>query len=411
MLTPGYHGPVLRTVLLTAVLLPWAASAAGAETVRLRSGKSLDVDAVHVLEDRIRITIFKGGGTAKVDLRFALLDASDLLRLLDRHTDAQDGALRLRSAQVALERGLRHEAAQRFREAARLDAALEQARDAGLARIAALEAAAGLAELEAQLRGGADPHGAMALAAALQGGPVGPFLSPRQRLRVETLAALARRLFKRDQRRAARALLALPAADSLPAVAAPGAAGDDPLAARLRALEAKAVAAREAAADPLLADERVLRHLDVAATALLDARRALRDAPAEQLGNLLPVGARLSRLLVATYLDQADLFRLRGQWGAARARVRAVLILDPGNEDAWSQRTLIERDLLRETTPVAGSGRGFESYYYSPSPFLRTYGFRPVPLGLGHHQARGGFHVHYGRASHGRTQRAVGRRR
>ncbi len=373
MLTPGYHGGVRRTLLTALLVLLSVGPAVASETIRLRGGDKLEVDAVEVLEDRIRITLLRDGGTARMDLPFARLQGRGLLALIDRHTSPEDATWRLRSARLALERGLRAEAARRFRRAAKLDPALAEERDAGLARIAALEATDGLDALERALRRGDDPHAAMALAGALLDGPQAASLTPAQRLRAETLARLARALFKREQQRAARALIeakkpAPPAPVEPPPV-------DEDLASRLRALETKADVAREAASQPKLSSTRALRHLRKAADLLRDARRVLRSAPPAARTALVETSERLRLTLAATYLELADLLRVLGRFNEARAHVRAALILDPGNERAWTQRELIERDARRDPA-FESSGLGFESFTYSPSPF---FGFRRYP--------------------------------
>ncbi len=422
-----------------AALLGPAPAPAHAEAVRLKSGKLLDVDAVKVLEDRINVTMHRDGGTARVDLRFALLDPRGLLELFDRHTDRKDAAQRLRSARVALGSDLRGEAAKRFREAAVLDAALAPERDAGLATLRMREATEGLGELEQRLRQGDDPHTAMALSAALLEGPQAAGLTTAQQVRARSLGALARRLFKRDQARAAKQLLAdapqpaaKPAAGAAPKAAAKGGAVAE-LFARVRGHEAKATTARDAAADPKISPRTALRHLEAAATALQHARRLVREAPASLVAEMTPHAERLRGLLVATYLDLADLYRGAGRFSEARARVRAALILDPGNEQAWAQRKLIESDLRRDPVFDDGAlgGPAVQTYYYSPSPYYGSY-LRRSGLGYprslyrssrygglhgGFHLDLGSSHLHFGLGrghSHGHahgTRRVTGTRR
>lgn len=401
-----------RFALPAAALLLLMAAAASAETVRLRSGKTLEVDGVRILEGRIQISLHRDGGVARVDLPFDRLDASGLLDLIDRHTDARDPVQRLRSARLAFDRGLLGHAARRYREAARLDPSLAPARDAGLGRIRRVEASAGLRELETQLRTGADPHGALALASALLAGPHAAVLTPAQRARAASLGGLARRLFKRDQRRAARALLAQPKLPQTPPpdpVPAGGAAAA--LLARADALTREADIAREAAADPKLSPSRALRQLETAAAALRAARRLLREAPAVLQESFAEACERLRLALTAAYLEQADLFRQLGRFVEARARVRTALILDPGNEHAWTQRRLIEDDLRRD--PVFDhSGYGFEAFSYSPSPFYRFVPTSRSSFGLYRYRAHGGFRLHFGSSPRGTpTTRVVGRRR
>lgn len=405
---------LLLAAIAGCVLALCRARPALAETLRLRSGRALRVDEVRVRERALSLTLRTDGGVVRMDLPFERFDPRSLLAALDRHLPAGDAAARLRTARLALELDLRGEAALRFHQAAALDPALASERDAGLAVIRALEAADALVDLETRLRGGADPRGVLALASALLEGPHRASLTPVQVLRVRVLAGLARGLV---QRQGEPQVAADETATPAPAPPVTAALPAD-LAARLRGEETKARTAREAAADPTTGARRAARHLETAARALLQGRRLLRGASAEVQASAEDVARTLHELLVATYLDLADLYRLEGRFAEARARVRAALILDPGNEQAWEQRRLIEEDLRVDPfveDPYYGLG------YYDPL-FHYDFGY-PYGLRLPYRYARYGayrvpsaggvfglgFH-HYRQAGRG-SRRVVGTRR
>ena len=168
----------------------------------------------------------------------------------------------------------------------------------------------------------------------------------------------------------------------------------------LRAQLAKAQHAREVAADPAVSVEDAMRHLEIAARELLDARRAahkirVEDLDEESATELEDLGLELRELLIGSYLELADLYRQRQLFEEARARVRAVLILDPGNEQAWSQRHLIEDDLREALQPIEDPYRytirsaAFFGWY-SPSPY---YGYCLAPRAVSY--ARGGTFLGY----------------
>jgi len=430
--------PMLATLVLAGTAL---ADAALAETVPLRSGKNLEVEAVRVLDDRLNVTVRRDGESVRVELRFELIDPRGLLFLYDSHTDTGDPRAILRGARLALAHGLRNEAAARFIAAARTDPKLRAQRDEALAKIRALEAADGLNDLEARVRAGRDPRGAMVLAAAILDSVHTASLTPAQRRRVEALGALARRLVVREAVRALQAASAQGPSENAEADApgspldegdAPAPSPEDEAAepaddmVPVRALLLKALRAREEAADPKVPVPDAIRHLEIAAKALLDGRRAVRQVPTDGLAEaarkeIEDAALDLRDLLVATYLDLADLYRQEGYFEEARARIRAVLILEPGNEQAWTQRQMIEDDLRDDYMPVEDPYRYTIRTpvffgYCSPSPFYGAYVYpRAVPYAGSHFG--GSFFRGYARFGyggrvhrHGGTRRAVGRR-
>ena len=106
----GVRTGAVLGVGLAVVLL---ASTASAETIRLKSGKVLDVQSVRVLDGRLNVTVRNDGQSARVALRFDQLEPRALLTLLDRYADPQDPAAQVRNARLALDYGLREEAAVR----------------------------------------------------------------------------------------------------------------------------------------------------------------------------------------------------------------------------------------------------------------------------------------------------------
>lgn len=417
----------LRSRLLVALLLACAlAPAAAAETVRLADGKALEVESVAFRDDHIEVAMQRDGGTARIVLRFEKLDAADILPLWDRLHDHEDAAAILASADLALRLGLHGEAANRFEVASRLNPDLMPQRDAGLARIRALEADAAVADVEHRVREGQDLRGAVTLARALLEDSPTDALPEKQRRRIEALAALAEKLAAREAAREAKAAGPVPEPTSDPAPPAPQdaapvePAADGALAAirhRIGAFVVRADLARESAASVTITNRQSIRHLETAADAYLLARRMVREAPAHLAEALALIGDDLRLALVTTYLDLADLYRQEGRFDEARARVRAALILDPGNEHAWEQRRLIEDDLRSPPLPLEAERVpmvGFTYWRGVPGyPCRRCWGYpRPVPYGgVSYFGSRVHFGFGAGPVRVGGTRRLVGRRR
>lgn len=432
--------PLVPRWSIAFLLVCGLAAPARAETVRLKDGKALDVEAVEFLDDRIQVTLLRDGGTARVLLRFEQLDPHDILPLWDRTHRPEDASAVLASAEVALRIGDLPQAANRFEVAARLDAAFIPQRDAGFARIRRVEADAAVRDLEGRVRDGRDLRGALTLAQTLLDGPQAERLPAKQRRRIEALAILAGKLVAREVERSQEEESALdgstpPAPPSEPSPDAPAPAADDgaalppggaALAAirhRIGAFAHRADLAREAAAAVTITNRQSIRHLETAADAYLLARRLVRDAPADLQGALGGVADDLRQALAITYLDLADLYRQEGRFEEARARVRAALILDPGNEQAWEQRRLIEDDIRNPPLPLEAERRpAVEFYYWSPSPYhVAPYWGHPRTVPHAHYRRavpyRGGLYVGtrfgFGRGHHhhGGARRAVGSRR
>ncbi len=401
-----------RPLLLAVVVLFGCASAAQAETVRRKDGKVLDVAGVTFQGERVQVVVEQDGRPVRVVLRLDQLDPADVLPLWDRTHSHEDAAAVLASADLAMRLGLHAEAAGRYEVAFRLDPTLRAKRDAGLARIRAIEADAALRDVEVRERAGRDLRGAAAIARALLADAALPDATRR---RMETLARLAVKLAERADARAAQqqadaADAAAPTPAPTPEAAAPPAPpppqAGGALAAirqRLGAFVHRADLAREAAAAVTITNRQAIRHLETAADAYLLARRLVREAPAALTLDLAQIGDDLRLALVTTYLDLADLYRIEARYDEARARVRAALILDPGNEHAWDQRRLIEDDLRNPPLPLEEPLRpAVEFFYWSPSPHygVPSFGYRP------------GWHRYRPRPVPYRgTRRYVGRRR
>lgn len=397
-----------RPLLLAVVVLFGCVSAAQAETVRRKDGKVLDVAAVTFQGERVQVVVEQDGRPVRIVLRLDQLDPADVLPLWDRTHSHEDAAAVLASADLAMRLGMHAEAANRYEVAFRLDPALRAKRDAGLARIRAIEADAALRDVEVRVRAGNDLRGAAAIARALLADAA---LPDAQRRRMETLAGLAVKLAERADARAAKQQADTPAPAPAPEAAAPapdvpGPQAGGALAAvrqRLGAFVHRADLAREAAAAVTITNRQAIRHLETAADAYLLARRLVREAPAALAMDLAQIGDDLRLALVTTYLDLADLYRIEMRYDEARARVRAALILDPGNEHAWAQRRLIEDDLRSPPLPLEEPPRpAVEFFYWSPSPFygVPSFGYRP------------GWHRYRPRPVPYRgTRRYVGRRR
>ena len=357
------RGLAVAVVALLALALK--ATPAHAERIVLRNGYALDASDVSLTTDGVRATLRRGGGTVRVTYAYGRIEPLSLMRLLERHADPEDAAARLRMARAALEAGLYEEAVDLHEQAAELDPALGVLRDKALATVRARRVAEAMADIERLLREGEDPRDAATLAGALLVGPLGGSLRPVERQRVRTLARLAQRMVER-QAAAANAGAAQPAG---PLPAQPSAGPPAPVD-RLAALEAKARAARERAADPSLDDARALRHLEQAAVALLDARRLLQSLPTQIVTSLGDRPEALFELLLATWLDIADIYRLARWFDEAHTRIRAVLILDPGNPGALELRRLVQADLVGPALPGAG--------YLPGTVWVRRWVCRPV---------------------------------
>ena len=152
-------GRVLPRLLLACLGLGLAVPAAADDTIRLRSGKQLDVESVRVEEDRLNVTVRQDGVASRVELRFDRVEPREVLRLLDGQAEQEGGHAWLRAAQFAFDAGMHDEAAMRYVRAAGVDKSLTKARDEGLAKIRRTEATEGVRDLEMRVRSGKDARG------------------------------------------------------------------------------------------------------------------------------------------------------------------------------------------------------------------------------------------------------------
>jgi|GEM_PF-5746702 len=311
------------------------ASEVRAETVRLKSGAAYEAASVEVKGESLVLRLSLGLGTGTASFPFASIQAGDLARILAARLAPDDAPGQLRIARLALEAGRYAEAAERAQRAALLDPILGAGSTEVLGGIRAAQAGEALVEIELDLRL-RHPLAARERARALLEAGV-PVVPP------ELEAAKARLLLGLAEAALvppAPAVAPPPIAAPPPGIAAPASAWSDAV-----ALQGRALAARMQAADPALAAPQRETLLAAAAIDLLDARRLLLALPTNAAPDL---GARLERLrelLVATWLDLADLARGAGQPAVALDRVQAALVLEPEHARAWELRRWIEGDL------------------------------------------------------------------
>jgi hypothetical protein len=224
-----------------------------------------------------------------------------------------------------------------------LDPSLAAARDDGIARIRDREAGAALEDLERRLRDG-DALGVLAEVDAIRESALGPALTEPERLRVSTLAKVAQRLLDKAEQKLAAAVPAVGGAPG-PALSLDGLdATARQVLETLDPLLAKARRAREAAADPDISGEHARRHLEVAGRALLDARRALSALSLPLPDPLAELAHRIRTLLVATFLDVAELHRDALDLESARRWLRAARVLNPESPRAAELQRAIDDD-------------------------------------------------------------------
>jgi tetratricopeptide (TPR) repeat protein len=406
--------PTGRALLAGAALvaaMSGSAGAAHAEPVRLRAGTTLEATSIQVQGDALLLHLEVGAGKGTMRLPMAQVAPADLVRLLAARTDPGDAPGQLRIARAALEAGLFAEAVGRAAAAAALDPALavEQARVEHAVRTALADDA--LAEIELDLRLGR-PGAARVRAAQLleHGVPVVP--PDLEAARARLLLALAEDALAKAAKAAAAKPVPLAPPAPGPAPAAAVAAVADAAALTSRALDA-----RERAADPSLAPARREAFLSDAAIHLLHARRILLALGAGAAPDLLSRLEALRGLLVATWLDMADLARGACQPGIALDRVQAALVLEPESERAWELRRWLEADLnppyLLQPGPPVVVEHGFASPFATPFSFGALGRVFPPAYGgaFGHGPYASGYRFGGGYRDGGGTVRYAGTRR
>ena len=398
----------VRRLAAALLLLAATAPAASAEEVVLVSGARYDASEVAFLapkegskvgtEATVRFTYRMGGGRATVELPFSRVAPSSLFELKLARTRGADGASQLELGRFALEQGLLGQAAARFRRAAEIDPSLVAARDEGLAAVRDAESERLLVAAEAELkRGRSDLAFAKAKDVKVRSAP-GSALAAR----ADGLAELARRVIERDRiRLETEASARAAAADVADRNALEGSVAKADKAVGL------AQAQRGKAADPDVSATDAAKALENAEDHLLNARRALaaaRGVAAERFEEIEKRDVEVVALLAATYLDLADIERVRRRFDRARDLVRAAGVLEPSNTRVREVRDLIERDLAAPPPPpppdpydpfwgpTVYGGFSYETYglpYVTPyaTPY-RRYGPAPYRTGL-----------HYGGAS------------
>lgn len=392
--------PLLAAVL-GAALLVVAGRAAWAEPVRLRTGATLEVTSIALEGEAFVLGLEIGAGKGTMKLPLAQVEPADLVRLLRPRTAPGDARGQVRLAHAALAAGLHVEAVERAAAAAQLDPLWAPEQERVVDAVRAAEAGDALREAELDLRLARPTAARTRLRLLLEDGvPVVPPDLEAQRAR------LLLRLAEAALKTSLAALGPVPPTPPAPGAgaAAPAPAPVDPAAAAAladaEAQRARAEQARERAADPALAAPKRERLLLDAATHLLHARRTLLALPATASADL---GARLEGLrglLVATWLDLADLARGACAWAAALDRVQAALVLEPESERAWELRRWIEADLhaplvLPPEPPLlldVGFGSPFARWGW-PAPYPTVFGSRPpagpYAGGYGHREGHG----------------------
>ena len=179
---------------------------ADAETLRLRSGKTIEAEAVEVGDTSVRVRVTKEGVSSWIELAFDKFTPKGALRVFDRHTNPDDAWRRLQSAKLALKMGLVEEARRRFEEAATLSPGLEAEKEAGLAAIEKFHAQSIFEDLEARLRKSRYPTKELKALQDLLVGEHAGVLTASMRLRIKLLIHLAKqRIATEDARKKKKA--------------------------------------------------------------------------------------------------------------------------------------------------------------------------------------------------------------
>jgi len=331
-------------VLTAASTLAWPARAF-AEEIVLVTGTRYEASEVKLLpgaagsEGSVQFAFTAQPGRGLVTLPFERVEARSLFGLAVARADAKDPQAQLGLARFALARGLLGEATYRFRRAADMDKALGPERDAGLALVRDAQGDRQLVDAEGDLRRGRSD---LALTKAHE---VELHASPGSALaaRASGIAELATRVIDRD--RVQRDAEVAKRAEA--AVAAQDAAYLSGITRADRAC-VSAVKERARASDPALSHGEALKALTSAEAQLREGRRLLAVVRPVAPAHVAEIDGRdqeAFRLLVATTLDVADLYRTDRRFERARDYLRAAQILDPENARITEIRNLIEQDL------------------------------------------------------------------
>ena len=200
----GFGRPLVLALLAAGLLPCLDAGSAQADTIRLKTGRTLEVEALEVREGRFLVTLQQDGAPVQVEFAFEQFAPRTVLSIYDRYTDTRDVDQRLRGAWIALEVGLLQEAERRFRDAQMLDPTRSDDVEEGIEALRFAAAAQAFQELEDRLRAGKDPEAVHEALEALLVGPHALYLSVAQLRRIEVLSRLARQLAERAEARKAQ---------------------------------------------------------------------------------------------------------------------------------------------------------------------------------------------------------------
>ena len=381
--------------LLLCGLLLVATPAQAADSVTLRSGRTLTIAAHRFEAKGLHITQHVDGGTLGIRLAYRTIAPASLEQLLLAHAAGADAAKRMRLAAIALDAGLPHASERLYAQLAEEPKSAAAAND-GLKRARRAVATSALDNFARGIATGTDRALMRTRISVFADGPYVSHLTPLEQRR---LAAFARLVEPAPVAATPAAAVEVPAPvaapDALPAAAQ-----------KLRADIDTAHALRERAAEPDMSSKDVRSLLRRAASALRAARKAAKSLPAD-VPPEMAIGLRAvaTDLLVATYVDLAQWHRQAGRLRKAREYVRLALLYRPEHPGALQQRGLIEADIAAAAAydPYDHAwlpyGHGFESYWIGPA-FRRSLfgayrlGRRPPYDGFGWSTHLGSKRVH-----------------
>lgn len=407
---------VLLVLLLIASLPMLFSNAAWAsDSIQMRSGRALSLDAYAFEPRGLRIVQHVDGGTLGVRLAYRSIEPASLDALFRLHAATSEPAERMRLAALAVQARVPHVGEDLYASCVEVPSLREAAHAGGL-RARRAVAVQTLDALTQDVAAGQGRGLLRARMATLAASPYGAALTAGERMRLRALERLIE-----PAPLLAVALKGPPGAPPAPAdVLSP-----------LRAQLDTARTLRDRAADPTLRSNHVQAFLDRAALSLRRLRKALKGMGAHAAATALE--REVTDLLASTLVDLAEEYRQAARFDQARAHVRSALLFRPEHPSALQQRGLIESDIasLAEArdafrydpyrsawdpyrySGTGFGGAGFDTFWVGPSIRRSAFGYyRPLRGTVRGFSVRHHFH-HDGRhhrASSGR-RRAVGTRR